>query len=53
MYKYVAVDMYASLFMLLVILLTAARGGGINDYTLLGESGKLLLVIGHEISVGN
>ena len=50
MYKYVAVDVYATLFMywLDVILLTAVSGGGINDHALLGESGRLLLAIGHK-----
>ena len=36
-----------------VIILTAVCGGGINDHASLGESGKLLLVIGHKIWMGN
>ena len=46
MCKYVAVDMYATIYIywLDIILLVSVRGGGINNYALFGESGKLLLV---------
>ena len=37
------------LYWLDVIILTALYGGGINDHALLGESGKLLLVIEHKM----
>ena len=45
MYKSVAVDMYSTL------LVDVMLRGGINDHTLRGESGKLFLVIAHELSV--
>ena len=56
MYKYVAVDMFATVFTFVgrSLINSSMRGsGGTNDDALLGESGKLLLVIGHKIWVGN
>ena len=47
MYTSVVVDMYATLLVDVICM------RGINDHTLLGESGKLFLVIGYKIGVGN
>ena len=49
-HSFTSLLVYICIYWLDVILLTAVLRGEINDYAILGESGELLLAIGHKIN---